>query len=178
MREAEAPDQLQLGHPIVADQNFLSAQVSFFGRHDAKVDDKGRVVIPVKMRSVLGEGDCVVFLNENCSLSVYTPSDWASLFVRYRDMDRLNPAWQEITRFILGYSLSGVKVDAQGRILIPPKMRAEAKLTGDLVIVGCLDRCEIWNQAEYEKYEANSDEYQTARRERYARMWRKVNGGE
>jgi MraZ protein len=42
-------------------------------------------------------------------------------------------------------------VDAQGRVLIPQKLRNEAGLEKSVIVIGMGDRAEIWNPAEYEK---------------------------
>ena len=46
-----------------------------------------------------------------------------------------------------------VDLDGQGRLLIPQRLRSEAGIDKEAVIVGVLDRMEIWDRATYERYE-------------------------
>lgn len=43
--------------------------------------------------------------------------------------------------------------DAQGRILLPAKLRQYANLEKEVVIIGIFDRAEIWNAALWQKME-------------------------
>jgi MraZ protein len=55
-----------------------------------------------------------------------------------------------------------VELDAQGRLLVPQRLRAEAGIHKEAVVLGVFDRMEIWDRAAYERYEAgHGGAYQT-----------------
>ena len=45
-------------------------------------------------------------------------------------------------------------VDSQGRILIPPQLRERADLRRDVVIIGVLDKIELWSRERWEQFSA------------------------
>jgi MraZ protein len=48
-------------------------------------------------------------------------------------------------------------LDAQGRIALPPRLVAHAKLSKDVLIVGLLDHLEVWNPGLFESYLESSN---------------------
>ena len=56
-----------------------------------------------------------------------------------------------IERFLFG-SACEAEPDKQGRIAIAPALRAYANITGEVVVVGLVDRAEIWDKAAWEEY--------------------------
>ena len=65
------------------------------------------------------------------------------------------------TRFFLGSAVEGV-LDKQGRVLISSALRDFAGLEKEVVLVGVLDRVEIWDKAKWDEsnaeVEANMDD--------------------
>ena len=58
----------------------------------------------------------------------------------------------------MSVSFSGNSMDAQGRVLIPAKLRAKIGLTRDIVFVGVNRYIEIWDAEVYQKMEADTEE--------------------
>ena len=48
------------------------------------------------------------------------------------------------------------EVDKQGRVLIPANLREHAALEKEVVVIGVSSRVEIWSQALWERYNAES----------------------
>jgi MraZ protein len=47
--------------------------------------------------------------------------------------------------------------DKQGRITIPPHLRVYAALEKDCVVVGAINRVEVWDSAAWERYSAEKE---------------------
>ena len=60
-------------------------------------------------------------------------------------------------RYIMGNAYTGNVMDAQGRILLPQKLRSKVGLTRELVFVGMNDHIEIWDAARYQKQEQEAE---------------------
>ena len=58
----------------------------------------------------------------------------------------------------MSVSFSGNSMDAQGRVLIPAKLRTKIGLTSDIVFVGMNDYIEIWDAEVYAKMEEEIEE--------------------
>lgn len=154
---------------------YLKVEIPFDGAVFSSVDEKGRVVVPKKIRDAIGDR-CVLFLNEYKSVSIYSTATWLQMNKRMFEQDSSNPAWGDLSRFLFANSVSDAAIDRQGRLLIPQRMRDAAQLGEEIMVLGCLNRCELWNKAEYDKFEEDPDGYQSARKDRYSRIWNQVNG--
>jgi len=124
----------------------------FRGTYEQKIDDKGRVNVPVKFRDVLrsGEDERLFITNSRLQnvpcLDAYPYSAWQRLEARLRDRSDLPP---HLLAFYITYYLPGVHecpVDKQGRVLVPPRLRDYAGLVKEVVFTGQLDMLRIWHR--------------------------------
>jgi MraZ protein len=69
-------------------------------------------------------------------------------------MPNSDPNKGVLKRFIGGESVQA-GVDKAGRVCLPEKMAKEAGITDEAVLVGLLDRFEIWSPDRYEKVKAS-----------------------
>lgn len=125
----------------------------FRGTYEQKIDDKGRVNVPVKFREFLrgGEDERLFITNSRLQkvpcLDVYPYSAWQRLEERLRGRSADLPPEQVV--FYINYYLPGVQecpIDKQGRILVPPRLRDYAGLVKDVVFTGQLDMFRIWDR--------------------------------
>ncbi len=110
------------------------------GQFIHNIDAKGRLFIPAKFREELGETFYVTVGLDKC-LAVYSKEKWASFTEKIEAL----PMSQARKMRALLANAAQCEPDAQGRILIPAKLRQYAGLEKDVVING-MNRCvELWN---------------------------------
>ena len=111
------------------------------GQYAHNIDAKGRLFIPARLREELGQTFHVTVGLDHC-LSIYSDESWATFTDKVR---------------ALPYSKAKAlhcEPDAQGRILIPTKLREYAGLQKEVVVIGSFDRAEIWNAERWAREEA------------------------
>ena len=86
-------------------------------------------------------------------LELYSAKDWEKIEADLMSKPDLSDDVQKLRRFMVG-NASDCPVDSQGRILVPPRLREHAKLKNKVVLVGVLDKIELWNAELYEQDDA------------------------
>lgn len=123
----------------------------FMGEYNHSIDAKGRIIVPAKFRESLGDEFVVTQGLDGC-LFVYPDEEWEKFVKELRGLPGSKEARQLQRYFMAGAAL--VEVDKQGRILLPLKLREQAKLEKDIVFVGVLSKIEIWSK---ERWDANNN---------------------
>ena len=130
------------------------------GEYSHSIDAKRRLIIPSKFREILGEEFVITKGLDGC-LFLYPSNEWKIFEEKLRTLPLTNKNARTFTRFFLGSAVDG-GLDKQGRALISSALRAFAGLEKDVVLVGVLDRVEIWDQARWNEnnaaVEADMDE--------------------
>lgn len=125
----------------------------FVGTFEHTLDKKGRLVLPSKFRHQLettttfaspGFGQCVALWPED---------SYSEYLNRIREQVRLGDTQQHKTLRLITSASSQLKPDTQGRVLLPENLLTWGNLQRDVVLVGTLDRIEIWDK---ETWEADS----------------------
>ena len=119
----------------------------FRGEFNHTIDAKGRLIIPVKFREKLGEHFIVTKGLDGC-LSVYPEEEWKQFEEKLTALSLIKKETRQLTRFFVA-GAAEVELDKQGRILIPGPLREHAALEKDVVLVGMLNRVEIWDKTRY-----------------------------
>lgn len=119
------------------------------GQFEHNIDGKGRLFIPAKFREELGEAFYVTIGLDGC-LSVYSDARWADLTAKF-DALPISQARRMRTLFA---NAAKCEPDAQGRILIPQKLRQYAGLEREVLINGASKCLELWNPARWAPIEA------------------------
>jgi MraZ protein len=115
------------------------------------LDDKGRLIVPVRFRERLGPGFILTALGSDPCLALYSSMAWARLCDRLEAAPRKDEAYRRMVRWVFAHT-EEPSCDAQGRILIPAALRAHAAIRRDVVSVGALTRVEIWAKERYAEY--------------------------
>ncbi len=122
------------------------------------VDPKRRVQIPAKWRPSKASVELTVVLwpksKEGPCLRVLPPQEMAELMRDIDAMPNSDPNKVVLKRFI-GSESEQVALDKAGRICLPENMAQAAGINQEAVLVGLLDRFEIWNPERYEKVKAS-----------------------
>ncbi len=127
----------------------------FIGEYNHNLDEKGRLSVPVRFRSELKEGGVVTRGLDGC-LFLYPMGEWKALADK---LSRL-PLSQSNTRAFVRLMLAGameVRIDKQGRIVIPDYLRKYAKLRKKVVVNGLYNRLEIWDEDKWERYKSKTE---------------------
>jgi MraZ protein len=131
----------------------------FRGRSAARIDAKGRLRISTKFREVLQKHytDALFVSRMGECLVAYPPEKWDEIETKAMNLSEIHPDHRSfVRRFISG--VEQCEFDSQGRILIPPMLREDARLNQEVVMVGMLSCFEIWDKTAYEKQDAKDRE--------------------
>jgi MraZ protein len=128
----------------------------FLGTYTPKLDEKGRLILPAKFRDQLAGGLMVTRGQEHC-LYVWPQQEIDRITERLREAPVSNKATRDYVRMFSSAS-SDETPDKQGRITIPPKLREWAALTKDVVVIGAMNRLEIWDEAAWNAYSEEQEE--------------------
>ena len=127
----------------------------FVGTFEHTLDGKGRIVLPATFRNELA-GRGIVSQYENC-LGVWTVDGFGEVARRLQDKVREGLTTHNAVRAFAANAVQ-VEPDTQGRILLPPRLREFAALDKDAVIIGAIDRIEIWNAERWQVVSSEADE--------------------
>lgn len=124
------------------------------GEYEHSLDDKGRVIMPVKLRADIGERFIITKGLDGC-LFVFSQLEWSNFERKLKELPLTNKNARDFVRFFLSGAIE-CELDKQGRFLIANNLREYANITKEVVIIGVGTRLEIWNKEKWKKY--NSDE--------------------
>ena len=128
----------------------------FLGTHTPRLDEKGRIFLPAKFRDELSEGLVVTRGQERC-LNVWSESEFVSFTERFKALPVANKAGRDYVRMLFA-GASNETPDKQGRVTIPPMLRDYASLDRDCVVIGAMNRVEIWNTENWNRYSAEQEQ--------------------
>ncbi len=128
----------------------------FFGTYTPKLDEKGRLFLPAKFRDQLTEGLVVTRGQERC-LTIWSLDDFGKLTDRLREAPVTNKGTRDYVRMLFAAASQEVP-DKQGRISIPPPLREYAALTKDVVVIGSMNRIEIWDPTSWSTYSEEQEQ--------------------
>lgn len=127
----------------------------FIGEFRNKIDEKGRLRIPPKLKEDLGTVYYVTKGDNRC-LYVLTKESFEELFEKLKSVHLADVEGRNIFRFFFSSAMKAEE-DGQGRILLSQSLREHAGLTRDVVIIGAGDRVEIWDEGNWNKTNDEGD---------------------
>jgi MraZ protein len=122
----------------------------FLGTHTPRLDDKGRLFLPAKFRDELQEGLVITRGQERC-LYVWPTQE----FERFTEQMRQAPVTNKRARDYLRMLFAGASdevPDKQGRVTVPPMLREYAGLSRDCIVIGAMNRIEVWDDVAWRAY--------------------------
>ena len=124
------------------------------GEYSHTIDNKGRMIVPAKFRTELGERFIITKGFDGC-LYGYSLEEWKSIEEKIKTLPLITGKdARNFTRFFFSSAIL-CELDSQGRILITQNLREHAGLVKEVVVIGVSTRIEIWSK---EKWEAYNDE--------------------
>jgi MraZ protein len=117
----------------------------FKGTYRHRIDPKGRLPVPAAFRRVLVEHDApelVATPLDQC-IACYPREEWARLEAQLAALPAFSRPVKALARLLASRAVD-CALDVQGRILLPAALRAAASLSHEAVVVGVLNRFEVW----------------------------------
>lgn len=124
------------------------------GEFQHNIDSKGRIIVPAKFREELGDCFYVTRGLGGC-LWVFAQAEWDAILRKFSEMPLVES--RDISRYFFS-GATDVQPDAQGRILIPQKLRNHAGLDKDVTFIGLNNRVEIWSTESWNSANDTLDE--------------------
>uniref|UniRef100_UPI004047DDC2 division/cell wall cluster transcriptional repressor MraZ n=2 Tax=Roseivirga sp. TaxID=1964215 RepID=UPI004047DDC2 len=129
--------------------------MSFFtSEYDCKLDAKGRLALPSKVRAALPDNaseELVMRRGFEPCLVLYPMLEYKKIYSRVRSLNEFNEEYRMFQRSFFRGNVD-VELDGAGRINIPKRMMEFASLEKEVILVGLGNRIEIWNPDLYERY--------------------------
>ena len=125
----------------------------FIGKHQVKLDPKGRISVPAKFReslSVRGSNQLVITLWRRRCLVAYPMDEWQEVERQARKLDISQEDNLNYLRIFYA-NATDCQVDGQGRILIPEHLRTDAGLEKEVLMSGMGVMFEIWSRDRWEQ---------------------------
>jgi len=122
------------------------------GTHGYQLDPKGRLSLPARFREAFGDGAWLTIGQDGC-LFVFPRAEWDRRADEVAASPLSDADGRAYARLFFGAS-DEVRIDGQGRLTIPGRLRDAAGIARDVVVLGVRDRMEIWDRGTYERYEA------------------------
>jgi len=118
------------------------------GSFTAKIDDKSRLKIPRDFLKSIEEKfgrELFVTSLDGVSAHIYPMPVWTEIERQLGAQGLVRDP--EVDRFFKHTSFYGqvAEIDNQGRVLIPPRLREQTKMAGEVDVVGSYDHLEVWN---------------------------------
>ena len=126
------------------------------GEFHHNIDEKGRLIIPSKFRSELGERFIITKGLDKC-LFVYSMNEWNKIIEKLSNLQFTKKNVRAFERAFIG-GASTIEFDRQGRINITSPLVHYANISKECVIIGVNERLEIWSKEEFEKYMKENEE--------------------
>ncbi len=128
----------------------------FTGEHERLLDEKGRLVLPPNFRRHLQDAAFIAKSLEAPCLMVYSAEEIEKVAERLIEQVQGKKVTADAQRR-WSASISEVKTDTQVRIAIPKKLRDEIGLEREAVLIGVINRLEIWIPSEWNRIEGEPE---------------------
>ena len=128
----------------------------FIGEYKHTIDPKNRITIPSKFQPQLSENAVLTKGLDNC-LFLFTIEEWKKVAEQIKEQSFTTANARAFSRLMLAGAMD-VKLDSQGRILIPGYLGTYAKLNQKVVVAGLYDRLEIWDENAWEAFKEKTEE--------------------
>ena len=125
----------------------------FTGEHECKLDAKGRLVLPSRLKSVLpkaSKSSIIIRKGFEPNLIIYSLHEFQNIYTRINSLNEFSSEQRKLKRNLFS-SISQVDLDSNGRFLIPKNMIIHTKLKKDVILIGMGNIIEVWSPGLYNK---------------------------
>jgi MraZ protein len=128
---------------------------SFWGKYNYSLDPKGRIIVPAPLRDIIFKkyNNSKLYITnalfDKC-LHLYPLEEWNRLEEKIQPLPKSEEAVKYFLRRVIA-SVLECELDKQGRVLIPVSLREDAGINGEVVIVGPLEKIEIWDKTGWDE---------------------------
>lgn len=131
----------------------------FFGNYSHSLDEKGRLVIPKKMREELGN-KIFIMKGFDGALAIYQESAYSRVMEELQKYSFNKKENRDYLRLKLA-SIVDLDVDKMGRVQLPVAILGKYHINKDVIVLGSGDHIEVWDKDRYEEYMSSiEDEYE------------------
>jgi MraZ protein len=127
----------------------------FKGTYRHRIDPKGRLPVPAAFRRALAGGEVVATPLDQC-VACYPREEWSRLEAQLAALPAFSKPVKALTRLLASRAVD-CPLDVQGRILLPGALRATAGLAHEVVVVGVLNRFEVWEPEAWSSFVRDSE---------------------
>ena len=120
----------------------------FFGRYEHSLDPKGRVVLPARFRAQFDSRAFLTQYLDGC-VALWTPEEFDKRLAEYSQAQTRSSAERNLAR-VWAAGSQEVEIDRQGRVPLPPYLKNFAHLDRNVLVVGAMERIELWDPEHWE----------------------------
>ncbi|WP_076415139.1 division/cell wall cluster transcriptional repressor MraZ [Shewanella sp. UCD-KL12] len=126
----------------------------FRGASAINLDTKGRIAIPKRYREQLHaeyNGQLVITVDfQSSCLLLYPLVEWSKIEAKLLQLSDTQASERSMKRLLLGYAHE-CELDGNGRLLLPPPLRQYANLEKHAMLVGQLNKFELWDEVAWQR---------------------------
>ena len=127
----------------------------FLGQFNHTIDSKGRISIPVRFREILSdqyEEILIVTTDMDQCLVAYPVQEWHHIEEKAKKLPMMQREVKDWLRVFYSRAME-CTLDRQGRVLVTPALREHARLNRQIVLLGMVNKIEIWDQKHWREKE-------------------------
>ena len=132
----------------------------FIGEYNHNLDEKGRLAIPAKFRTILKKGGVVTKGLDDC-LFLYSKEQWEKIAQKLAALPISQSKARAFARHLLAGAMD-LEFDNQGRVTLPEYLRKFAQLNKKVIVAGLYNHLEIWDQDAWNKYKREAEKNSNA----------------
>lgn len=132
----------------------------FYGEFIHSLDNKGRLILPAKIRDMAKENNIEKFFLtrglDRC-IFMFSEFEWQNQEQKFRNMPFTKQESRTFNRLFFS-GAAEIIPDKQGRFIIPQYLKDFAEIERDAMIIGVSNRIEIWDKTLWQKFYSQSQE--------------------
>ena len=125
------------------------------GEYRNTIDEKGRIMFPVKARTSLPENRLIITRGMDNCLWLFPPAEWEKFSEKIMKSASLSKAGSRAG--LRRLTEQETEIDKSGRISIPQSLREYASLEKECIILGQYAYFELWDVKKYDRYLEDSE---------------------